>query len=114
MPKAKKSVIETHGKVETPKFEPTTLEQVWGVTDMTKYGTSSEAEYNNRLSNMTRSDLEAHARQLGVIITLDSHRLKDKLLAEFRSYNAMLHKPAVNHPRPNPNEAALKVLAEGK
>ena len=111
----KKKIIETHGKVENEKFQPTLLEQVWGQTDMSRYGTLSETEYNQKLENMTRADLEAHARQMGVVIVEHSPRLKDKLLAEFRTYVSLIRKPVEAAKGPTKlNDAALRVLAEGR
>jgi hypothetical protein len=114
MKKNKLPVIETHAKVED-KFEPTLLEQVWGKTDQSRYGTFSEAEYVERVSNMTRADLEAHARQMGVVVVENSLRLRDKLVADFRSYVSLMQKP-ITAPAHNTkiSDAALKVLQEGR
>lgn len=115
MPKArKKPVIETHGKVED-KFEPTLLEQVWGRADISRYGTLVEEDYTKRIHNMTRADLEAHARQMGIVIVENTMRLRDKLLSEFRQYAASITKP-LQAPRPitSISEQAMKVLAEGR
>lgn len=115
MPRKKKVIIETHGKVEDEKFQPTLLEQVWGQTDMSRYGTLSEAEYNQKLENMTRADLEAHARQMGVVVVEHSPRLKEKLLSEFRGYVALVRKPAeAARPTTKISDAAMRVLAEGR
>lgn len=115
MSRKKKNVIETHGKVEAEKFEPTLLEQVWGVDNLSRYGTLNEQEYQTRLEGMTRADLEAHARQVGVIIVEYSPRLRDKLIAEFRNYVALVQKPVTAvHPATRISDAAMKVLAEGR
>lgn len=113
--KSKKKVIETHGRVEGDKFQPTMLEQVWGAPDISRYGTISEAEYVEKLNGMTRADIEAHARQMGVIIVEHTPRLREKLLAEFRSFVSLLNKPADAPKSPTKlSDAAMKVLAEGR
>lgn len=115
MAKAKKTVIETHGKVEEEKFQPTLLEQVWGRTDLSRYSELSEDAYNESLRNMTRADIEAHARKMGVVVVENTARLKDKLLTEYRSYVSMMRKPA-DGPKSSGkmSDAAMKVLAEGR
>ena len=55
--KAKK-MTQTHAKVEG--FQPSTLDQVWGDTGNTKYGTMDEAEYTDKLKEMNKSDLQDH------------------------------------------------------
>lgn len=115
MPRAKKQIIETHGKVEDAKFQPTLLEQVWGNDFNSRYGTLDEAEYTAKVDGMTRTDLEAHARMMGVVITESSLRLKDKLVGEFRNYVALVRKPVSPvSPTIKVSDAAKKVLAEGR
>jgi len=118
MPKTRKKVmVETHGKLEddAPRFQPTLLEHIWGDDGMSRYGTSDEAEYTRRLDQMTRADLEVHARQMGVIITENSTRLREKLLSAFRSYSSLIRKPAPTPQTPaKVSEEALSVLREGR
>jgi hypothetical protein len=116
-----KTMIETHGKVEG---EPTTLEQVWGFNAYARYGTLSEAEYEQSLREMNRSDLENHARKVGVVIVESSVRLKDKLTSEFHRYVASLEKSpsttSTNTKREGPipkntlPEDVRNILAEGR
>ena len=112
----KKPIIETHGKVEEEKFEPTLLEQVWGGDNsLSRYGTLNEEEYTKRVNEMTRADLESHARQMGVVIVENSPRLKEKLLGEFRSYLSLVRKPITHtYPKISLSDAAKKVLSEGR
>jgi len=115
MGRPKKTIIETHGKVEGEQFQHTLLEQVWGADDLSRYGTLEESDYAKRIDGMTRSDLEAHARQMGVVIVENSLRLKDKLVGEFRNYVALVRKPVAQSKTPiKASEAAMKVLAEGR
>jgi hypothetical protein len=109
----KKPIIETHGKVET--FEPTTLEQVWGFSEMSKYETDNEETYKNKLLDMTRSDLENHARRLGVLVVESTARLRDKLIQDFRTTQSLSRKPVVaKHNDVKPSAEVLKILAEGR
>ena len=56
--KAKATKVEnmsqTHGKEE---FAPSTLDQVWGDTGLSKYGTMDEDEYATQVRDMTKSEL---------------------------------------------------------
>ena len=110
-----KKMIETTGKTETT--QPTMLEQVWGYNELSKYGTVDEEKYQEEIQDMHRADLETHARKVGVIITENTNRLREKLLTEFRSYVALLHKPS-EEPKKNisakQQSIALKILSEGK
>jgi hypothetical protein len=115
----KKKIMETHGKEEAPKQEklqPTLLDQVWGADDTSRYGTLDESVYNKTLEGMTRADIEAHARRMGVVIVEHTPRLREKLLNEFRSYAALVRKPisTVANRNAKISDAAQKVLAEGR
>lgn len=115
----KKKFIETHGKVEEPKTQPTMLEQIWGYNELAKYGTMSEAEYTSQINQMNRSDLEAHARRHGVVVVEYTPRLREKLIGAFRTF--------VSSVRPSTSETAAasgkelkvseevkRILAEGR
>jgi hypothetical protein len=120
MGKPRKKIIETHGKVEevqapTAKFQPTTLDQVWGFDGLSRYGTDNEDVYRKRVESMTRADLETHARQMGVVISENSLILRDKLMTDFRQNVALARRPIDGPRRPESvTEAAKKVLAEGR
>ena len=118
MPKIKKQIIETHGQDESvkEKFQPTLLEQVWGADNLSRYGTQDESVYIKRLENMTRADIEAHARTMGVVIVEHTPRLRDKLLTEFRSYTSLSRRSATSTSQGQQtiSEAARKVLDEGR
>jgi hypothetical protein len=70
--------------VQVEGFQPSTLDQVWGDTGNTKYGTMDEAEYTDKLKEMNKSDLQAHASRAGLIPIDDRGILTKKLLTEFR------------------------------
>lgn len=114
MKKQGKKLIETHGKVESN--QPTTLEQVWGFNEMSRYGTMDANVYDDQIKEMTRSDLENHARKMGVLIVESSSRLLEKCRQEFSNYVMLLRKPAEAKTKIKTkfDPAALKVLAEGR
>ena len=64
-----KKMAQTHGKDESiqPKFEPRTLDQIWGDTGLGKYNTLDEGIYKDRLDNMAKTDLQAHATKVGLV-----------------------------------------------
>jgi hypothetical protein len=95
MPKKTKklnSLTQAHAKVDS--FELTSLDQIWGFNEISRYGTVDESEYSLKLKEMTRSDLENHARGVGCMVVESSDRLKDMLLKQFRAYVLSLKKPA--------------------
>lgn len=110
-----KKQIEVHGKVESPDLKPTTLEQVWGYNEMSRYGTKSESEYEQSLLGMNRPELESQARKMGVVVVENSERIRGKLIAEFRQHFASLQKP-VNPPAypQKISDEVRKILAEGR
>jgi hypothetical protein len=115
MPRKKKieQLKETNAKVET--FQPTTLDQIWGDTGKGKYGTMNEVEYQAKLKGMNRSDLQSHARSLGIMPNDNYELLIRKLMQEFR-----LHVSAFRIPTPAQSKPAKlspqvsKILAEGR
>lgn len=110
--KSKKTMIETHGKVEG---EPTMLEQVWGFNESARFGTINEAEYKESIEKMNRPELEDHARRVGVVIVENTARLKSKLLDEFRNYVTYLRRPKAQAKQPvKISPEVAKILAEGR
>jgi hypothetical protein len=110
---SEKTIIETHGKVESTV--PTMLEQIWGYNELAKYGTKDEEVYRNQISDMNRTDLEAHARRVGVVIVESTGRLRENLLKEFRIYfNNLSHPAPLPKAQPNITAEVQRILNEGK
>lgn len=86
------SLKQVHAKVETTQL--TSLDQVWGFNEISRYGTIDEAEYRTRIRDMTRVDLENHARGVGCMVLESSERLREALLKQFRAYVLSLKKPS--------------------
>ena len=86
------SLKQTTGKVAN--FEITSLDQIWGTGDNSKFGTMDENEFTTKLKGMTRADLENFARKHGSIVVESSDRIRAELLKVFRNYVSLLQKPA--------------------
>jgi hypothetical protein len=92
--KAKKpleSLSQTHGKEE--KFKPTTLDQVWGESGNTKYGTTDVNEYIRKLDDLNTTDLQTHAHVMGFVPLDDRVTLIKKLVSEFKKHCSSFKKP---------------------
>jgi hypothetical protein len=114
MSKRKEKVIEAHGKEDST--QPTMLEQVWGYNELSKYGTVDVNAYRQNIDEMNRTDLEAHARKVGVIVVESTARLKGELVKAFENYIFYLRKPAPKAPTANGKvgEDVRRILAEGR
>ena len=111
--KSVKNLSQTHGKEE--KFEPTTLDQIWGDDGTSTYGTLNEREYENKLDDMNLSDLQAHASTVGIIPVDNRHTLRERLVREFRKHVSAYKKPVQEStPITNLEKEAVKILSEGR
>lgn len=117
------TLTQANGKVETPRdiSQMSTLDECWGnVNPLSVYGTINETDYAARLRNMNRTELEAHAREKGVMFTnaLDGdapyERLRSLLLKEFRAYAASLNRPVHKASNVVVSEQVKKILGEGR
>ena len=108
-----KNLSQAHGKEE--KFEPTTLDQIWGDDGFDMYGTMKEEEYENQIDDMNMSDLQTHASRVGIIQVDNRITLRDMLVREFRKHVTAYRKPTLppNTPKPLDSEA-MKILSEGR
>jgi hypothetical protein len=116
--KAKKKTLEalseTHGKDER-KVQATTLDQLWGDTGHTKYGTIDVNDYIKQIDQMNKSDLQSHARFVGFVPIDDRVTLTNKLVTEFKKYVSNFKKP-LEQPDPGnpPSLKVKKILSEGR
>jgi hypothetical protein len=108
-----KKMSQTHGKVE--KFEPTTLDQIWGDTGNSLYGTMEEGTYTKRIDDMNLSDMQTHASTVGIIPIDNRVLLRDRLLREFKKHVSSYKKP-IQEPDASEklNDQAMKILSEGR
>jgi len=111
------SLSQTHGKEE--KFKPTTLDQVWGESSNTRYGTTDVNEYIRKLDNMNTTDLQTHAHVIGFVPLDDRVTLIKKLVSEFKKHCSSFQKPT-SRPTNGPmasgdvSEDVKKTLSEGR
>ena len=111
--KGLKNLSQIHGEEE--KFQPTSLDQVWGEDGSSTYGIMNDAEYERQIDEMNMSDMQTHASRVGIIPIDNRSTLRDRLLREFRKHVANYRKP-IHHPTP-PEEVdaqTLKILSEGR
>jgi len=108
-----KNLSQTHGKEE--KFEPTTLDQIWGEDGTSTYGTMQEEQYQSQIDDMNLSDLQTHASRVGIIPIDNRNTLRERLLREFRKHVAAYRKP-IHDPSPaSPmSKEIMQILAEGR
>ena len=111
--KSIKNLSQAHGKEE--KFEPTTLEQIWGDDGSTTYGTLNENQYANQLDDMNMSDLQTHASTVGIIPIDNRSTLRERLLRDFRKHVSSYKKPTHQTESPRDvNPETIKILSEGR
>lgn len=111
------SLSQTHGKEE--KFQPTTLDQIWGETGNTRYGTTDVNEYIRKLEEMNTTDLQTHAHIMGFVPLDDRVTLIKKLISEFKKHCSSFTKPT-SLPSNNPmvsgeiSQDVKRTLSEGR
>ena len=108
-----KSLSQTHGK-EEKKTRPTTLDQIWGDTGVSKYGTMDESTYAEKISSMSKSDLQAHSSTVGIIPVDNREMLSQRLMREFRKYVASYNTPIEKKRSVALSGAAESILSEGR
>lgn len=91
--KSVKNLSQAHGKEE--KFEPTTLDQIWGDDGFDMYGTMKEEEYQDQIDDMNMSDLQTHASRVGIIPVDNRITLRERLVREFRKHVTAYRKPTL-------------------
>ena len=81
-----KNVKQAHGKDENVKFEPSTLDQVWGDTGLGKYNTFDLDVYKEKLDHLAKTDLQAHATKIGLVPIDNRSTLTQRLVREFKKH----------------------------
>ena len=111
-PKKVDELNQAHGKEETAK--PTTLDQIWGDTGLSKYRTLDATEYGTYLKQLNKSDLQRHAAEMGIVPVDSREMLSNRLLKEFNRYAASFRMPTVNQNTSPISDEARKILSEGR
>lgn len=104
-------LTQTHGKVE--KVKPSTLDQVWGDTGLSRYGTASLEEYKDQLRGMNRTDIQAHATRLGIVPVENREMLEKRLTKEFEKHTSSYKTPK-SPKQTEVSQEALRILGEGR
>ena len=108
------NINQTHAKVEN-KFEPTTLDQIWGDDGTSEYGTLDYENYKAKVFDMNMSDLQAHASRVGIVPVDNRNMLTDRLLREFSKHVSSFKKPVENlAEQQNIPQKIRDILAEGR
>lgn len=106
------NMTQTHGKIENIQYK--TLDQIWGDNGSGRYQTTDEKEYLNFLSEMNKSDLQAHANKIGLVPIDNRETLTKRLVAEFRKYVSLYKIPKSKDNTVTLNKKAKDILSEGK
>ena len=108
-------MVQTHAMEEKDPFQKTTLDQIWGDTGSSKYGTLEESVYLNKIRNMNRTDLHAHAVSVGILPIDNREILTTRLAREFKKHILSFQKPSdKKRKEPAVSERIRSILAEGK
>lgn len=103
---------QTHGKLEETQYK--TLDQIWGDDGSSKYTTSNAEDYLNYLSGLNKSDLQDHAKKIGLIPVDNRETLTKRLETEFRKYMSMFKLPKNSDNSVTLDKESKDVLSEGK
>ena len=107
------SLSQAHGKEE--KYEPTTLDQIWGDDGTSEYGTLDYENYQQKIFDMNMSDLQAHASRVGIVPIDNRNMLTDRLLREFSRHVSSFKKPSEDlQENQNIPKKIRDILAEGR
>jgi len=107
-----KTLKQIDGKSEE-KVIPSTLDQIWGDTGLSRYHTLNEKEYTTYLSELNKSDLQTHATKIGLLPIDNRELLTSRLLREFKKYVDSFKRPVPMKTKVVSKEA-LQILAEGR
>ena len=104
------ALSQVHGKVENP----ITLDQVWGDTGKNKYGTLDPKEYEQKLNEYNKSDLQAHALKIGLVPIDNKENLIKRLKQEFvKNISQFKTRPNIDNSKGN-SKKIKDILAEGR
>lgn len=114
MKKSLKNLKMAHGKLEN-SYAVSTLDQIWGDTGTSGfYDTLDETIYKQKLDEMNKSDLQAHAIRAGLIPVDNRETLVNRLMREFRIHASSYRvtKPPVSTVKNLKN--VENILSEGR
>lgn len=103
---------QTHGKLEENTYK--TLDQIWGDDGSSRYKQNTSEEYLNFISDMNKSDLQAHANKLGLIPVDNRELLTKRLMAEYKKFMSNYRTPAKLENEVKVSKEVKNILSEGK
>lgn len=113
---AKKRKIEelsqTHGKLENVEYK--SLDQIWGDTGLSRYKTTNLKEYIDYISDMNKSDLQAHANKIGLVPVDNRELLTKRLVSEFKKFISTFNIPKNLDASVSLDKKSKDVLSEGR
>ncbi len=112
-----KNIKQAHGKKEDGKFQPRTLDQIWGDTGLGRYKTFDVDEYKDKLDNMAKTDLQAHATQIGLVPVDNRSMLTQRLVREFKKHINAFKPTGINAKKTDPSNISpevKRILEEGR
>tara|TARA_R100000742_G_C4274266_1_gene94176 strand:+ start:127 stop:519 length:393 start_codon:yes stop_codon:yes gene_type:complete len=111
-----KEMIQTHAMEEKDSFEKTSLDQIWGDTGFSKYGTLDEEKYSADIKTLNKTDLHAHAVKMGILPVDNRQLLTSRLIREFKKYVLGYRKPSSKQKSKTtePSDKVKSILAEGR
>lgn len=111
-----KEMIQTHAMEEKQSYEKTSLDQIWGDTGNSKYGTLDENVYTTQIKGMNKTDLHAHAVKIGILPVDNRQLLTSRLIREFKKHVLAYKKPVSSSKKENkePSDRVKSILAEGR
>jgi predicted AAA+ superfamily ATPase len=102
---------QTHGKIENRAI---TLDQIWGDDGKRKYGTLNIEDYNVYLSDLNKSDLQAHAVKIGLVPVDNRETLVKRLKQEFKKHvSSYLARPNIDNTT-KLSKSSRDTLSEGR
>jgi hypothetical protein len=112
MPRKSKldNLNQVHGKVENP----VTLDQIWGDTGENKYGTLNLEDYEKYVSDLNKSDLQAHAVKVGLVPIDDRKTLVARLKREFVKHVSQYNVKPLDKKEPKLSKKVKDILSEGR
>lgn len=103
---------QTHGKIEDTQHK--TLDQIWGDDGSSKYKQQTEELYLSYVSDLNKSDLQAHANKLGLIPVDNRELLTKRLLSEYKKFMSAYKIPAQTQNEIKLSKDVKNILSEGK
>jgi len=103
---------QAHGKIEDTQHK--TLDQIWGDDGSSRYKQQTEEQYLKYVSELNKSDLQAHANKLGLIPVDNRELLTKRLLSEYKKFMSAYRIPAQAQNEIKMSKDVKNILSEGK